>query len=82
MRMVLFGGRTCRGRRIAYYLLAEEIEGIGENYGLRVECGGEAETIRGITVSTRGIQALLERMLRHGVTPATARDVVEDWLAC
>ena len=82
MRISLFGGRTCRGRRLRYYLLAEAREGPEEEYGLRVEYAGEAETIRGVTVSLPGIRSLLGAMLRGGVTPTTARDVVEDWLLC
>ena len=82
MRTTLFGGRTCRGRQLRYYLLAEEREGSGEEYGLRVEYAGEAETIRGVTVSLRRIESLLGAMLRGAVTPTAARDVVEDWLLC
>ena len=36
--------------------------------------------IPNITVSISRIDALVDRMLRNTVSPASARDVVDDWL--
>jgi hypothetical protein len=54
-----------------------------ENYGVCV-ClfeSGETETIRSVTFSARGIQALLDLLATNLVTPATVGDVVYDWLS-
>lgn len=79
MRSIWFGESECRGAAVTYYLVAEETAGI-ERYGLQVCCGDETETVADITSSQRQIQALLGTMARGAVTPAAARDVVEDWL--
>ena len=79
MRKIWFGQSECRGAAVRYYLLVEETAGV-ERYGLQVRCGEETETVPDVTVSRRRIQALLGAMVRGGVTPVTAREVVEDWL--
>ena len=80
MRKDLFGQSECRGEAVCYYLLAEEHEGLGESYGLQVRCGEETEMIPDITSSQRHIQMLLEVLMAGSVTPATAREVIDDWL--
>lgn len=63
-----------------YYLLVNRVRGGGRMYGIRVESGGEVESIRAITPSRYRVQGLLNRLMRGRVTPTAARDVVEDWL--
>ena len=70
----------CGKLPVRYFLVAENLENAGENYGVLVESGGERLLLRGITVSQRRIQALLRLLMAGNVTAVTARDVVEDWL--
>lgn len=79
MRKIWFGQSECCGTAVRYYLVAEEAAGM-ERYGLQICYGDETETVADITTSQRRIQSLLESLMRGGVTPATARDVIEDWL--
>ena len=77
----LFMGRAMSGNlAVDYYLLTEEICASVENYGIRVESGGEQEEILAITSSQTGALSLLAALMQGIVTPRTARDVVEDWL--
>lgn len=79
VRRTWVGRSECRGTVVHYYLVIEEAAGV-ERYGLQVCYGEESETVGDITSSRRGIQSLLAAMVRGGVTPVAARDVVEDWL--
>ena len=79
MRRIWFGRSECRGAAVSYYLVVEEAAEV-ERYGLQVCYGDERETVSDITSSQRQIQALLGTMAHGAVTPAAARDVVEDWL--
>lgn len=80
MRSVFMGSRRLSGEVLNYHLLIEEVEDLGENYGVLLEGFGQTEAIPGITVVQNRALSLLEQ-LRHGaVTPASLRDVVEDWL--
>ena len=68
-----------------YYILVDEMKVDGgfacESYGVKVaEQGGDIAVIPNITVSISRIDALVDRMLRNTVSPASARDVVDDWL--
>lgn len=80
MRRIWFGEAECRGNVVRYYLVAEEWKKLGESYGLQVRCGEDSEMIPDITSSQRHIETLLEALVRGGVTPVNAREVVEDWL--
>ena len=52
-----------------------------ESYGVKVaEQGGEQASVENITCSASRIDELSELLTRNGVTPATLRDVVLDWL--
>ena len=71
-------------RRYAYYVVIDEMD-VGpfscESYGLRVEeRGGESAVVPHITCSIPRIDELCELVAEGGVTPATLRDVVNDWL--
>ncbi len=79
VRKIWFGQSECCGAAVCYYLVAEETAEV-ERYGLQVSCGNETETVADITSSQRQIQALLDTLVRGGVTPTAVRDVVEDWL--
>ena len=80
MRILYEGMGMCGRLPVRYSLVAENLENAGENYGVLVESGGERLLLRGITVSQRRIQALLELLMAGNVSAVTARDVVEDWL--
>lgn len=72
--------------RFDYYILVDQMEfrqGLFcESYGIKVISPDtqEAEVIPNITISVSRIDELAQLMLRNGVSPATARDVVLDWL--
>lgn len=80
VRKIWFGEAECRGNTVRYYLLAEEWKELGESYGLQVRYGEESAMIPDITISQRHIERLLQALVRGGVTPVTAREVVDDWL--
>lgn len=80
MRRHLVGAARCRELPVRYYLLAGEARGGRRMYGILVEGGGERAAIPSVAPSRKRVQALIAVMMRGRVTPATARDVVEDWL--
>lgn len=81
MRSVFMGSRRVGGEKLTYHLLVEEVEGLGENYGVRLDGFGQTAAISGVTVFQDRALSLLEKLHRGAVTPAGLRDVVEDWLA-
>lgn len=71
--------------RFDYYVLVGDMEVGGrlacESYGIKVcEQGGDTACIPDLTVSVSRIDGLMELLLRNTVGPASARDVVEDWM--
>ena len=76
-------GEDGRLHSFDYYVVIGEMEVGGrfacESYGV-AEQGGDIAVIPNITVSISRIDALVDRMLRNTVSPASARDVVDDWL--
>lgn len=71
-------------RRYDYSILIGEMD-VGsyacESYGVSVsEQGGEQACVPNITCSASRIDELSGLLVRSGVTPATLRDVVLDWL--
>ena len=80
MRSVFMGSSSPGGKTVTYHLLVEEVEGLGENYGILLEGFGQTEAIRGITVIQDRALTLLEQLRQGMVTPVSLRDVVEDWL--
>lgn len=81
MRRDLVGAARCGRRPVRYYLLADRRNGGRRMYGVLVESGGDRAVLRSVTPSRRRVEALLALLVRGRVTPATARDVVEDWLS-
>lgn len=80
MRSVFVGSRRLGGETVAYHLLVEEVDGLGENYGVLLEGFGRTAAIRGITAVQSRALSLLDTLRRGAVTPLSLRDVVEDWL--
>ena len=80
MRSVFMGFRRLDGGSVAYHLLVEEVEGLGENYGVRLEGFGRTAAVPGVTMDPNRALSLLEALRRGAVTPLGLRDVVEDWL--
>ena len=73
-----------RVRRFDYSILIGEMD-VGayacESYGVKVsEQGGEQACVEDITCSASRIDELSGLLTRSGVTPASLRDVVLDWL--
>ena len=72
-------------RSYDYYITIDEME-VGpfacESYGIRVAQreSGESAAVHNVTCSIQRIDELSQRVLDGQVTPATLRDVVEDWL--
>ena len=79
-------GESGNGYGFRYYILIDEMDIGGgfacESYGVKVACadGPEEASVPNITTSVSRIDALVELLRRNAVTPATLRDVVEDWL--
>lgn len=80
MRRIFMGTARCQELPVRYYLLAEDREDGTETYGIGVEYAGETVEIPNITPFLHRIQKLAEALMRGLVTPATLRDVTEDWL--
>ena len=71
-------------RRFDYSILIGEMD-VGayacESYGVKVaEQGGGQACVENITCSASRIDELSGLLVRNGVTPASLRDVVSDWL--
>ena len=79
MRRIFVGDAACGQKLIRYYLLEQDTDG-PVCYGIQVECDRERAVIPQITPSQVAVLALADQLVRGGVTPATARDMVEDWL--
>ena len=80
MRRIFMGTALCQDLPVRYYLLAEAHEDETEIYGIGVEYAGETAEIPNITPFQHRIQKLAETLMQGCVTPATLRDVTEDWL--
>ena len=80
MRSVFMGSRRLSGEVLNYHLLIEEVEDLGENYGVLLEGFGQTAAVPGITAVQDRALSLLDLLCRCDVTPAGLRDVVEDWL--
>lgn len=90
MRELFVETRTAAGEdgivhRFDYYVVVGEMEAGGrfscESYGVKIqEQGGDGVVIPNLTVSVPRIDALMELLLRNTVGPASAREVVDDWL--
>ena len=81
MRSIFMGVKRIQEKELDYYLLADELENTGENYGVQVcYANGETDCVRGITFSQSQIMRLLVTLMEQTVTPVTLRDVVEDWI--
>ena len=76
MKREFYGEAVCLGKRIRYDLLTES-----GRYGVCVEYGGERVILSGLTAERGQAENLLRIMVRGAVTPVTARDVAEDFLA-
>ncbi len=71
-------------RQYDYSILIGEMD-VGrffcESYGVKVaQRDGPDASVPNVTCSIQRIDELSTLLLRHGVTPATLADVVQDWL--
>ena len=80
MRTVWMGWALCRRGVIRYELLSEHQSGRCA-YGVRVCFRNQRSELRALTVSRQKALLLLRAMRRGRVTPVTAPDVAEDWIA-
>ena len=92
MERQFYGSALCGETDVMYYLLSEEPgvtapeygvpeDWTGGEYSVLVEKGGERTAIPALDTSRERVRELLDRMVRGAVTPVSARDVAEDWLA-
>ena len=92
MERLFYGSALCGETDVMYYLLVEENGTSAREYGLAldwnpgeygvlVEKGEERTEIPALDSSRERVSGLLDRMVRGVVTPVSARDVAEDWLA-
>ena len=84
LETVAFTDQDGAVRSFDYSILIGEMD-VGayacESYGVKVaEQGGEQACVENITCSASRIDELSGLLVRGGVTPATLRDVVSDWL--
>lgn len=70
-----------------YYILIDQMDTRGglacESYGIKIAGAGQsgdAAQVSNITTSISRIDELAELLTRNFVTPASLRDVVDDWL--
>lgn len=98
MEQQFYGSALCGETDVRYYLLvegpgetaaraaglpAEDVEAWSRaGYGVLVEKDGEETAMPSLDSSRERVALLLDRMVRGVVTPVSARDVAEDWLAC
>lgn len=75
MKRELLATELCMDGHVRYYLLSD-----AGHYGVGVEYRGERVLLAGLTALRQRAETLLMAMARGRVTPATARDVAEDWL--
>ena len=87
MRAEIYGSAVVplgSGVRAVYKLLCDEAEVSGplgcEFYGVKVEMGTETASRPRLTASRTSVGALLDKLVRGGVTPVGLGDVVDDWL--
>ena len=80
MNTCLVGTAEYLGSSIEYHLITDVLDGT-ERYGILVQLGTEQAAISDISTSKERVQALAEQMMAGSVSPITARDIVEDWLA-
>ncbi len=73
-----------RPRMFHYYLTIDLVEGPAialENYGVCIrEEGGDTACVPGITTSATRIDELITLLVDNLVSPASLRDVIDDWL--
>ena len=87
MRTEIYGSAVLpvgAGTEVVYTLLCDEAETAGplgcEFYGVKVEMGAETASRPRLTASRTSVGALLDKLVRGGVTPVGLSDVVDDWL--
>ena len=81
MRKFFFDSAALGESTVEYSLVTGTPDADKGEYGILVESGGEAALIPSISVSRFWALELLGMMCRGLVTPVTALDVAEDWLA-
>ena len=81
MRKFFFDSAALGENTVKYSLVTGTPDADKGEYGILVESGGEAALIPALSVSRFRVQELLGVMSRGLVTPVTAWDVAEDWLA-
>lgn len=73
-----------RMRTFHYYLMVEVVEAgtfCCEDYGVRItETPENSSSVPSLTTSAMRIDELMTTLVDNGVSPASLRDVIEDWL--
>ncbi|MBQ9521859.1 MAG: hypothetical protein IJR72_04730 [Oscillospiraceae bacterium] len=81
MRKFFFDSAALGDNTVQYSLVTGTPDADRGEYGILVESGGEQVLIPALSVSRFRVSELLGMMCRGLVTPVTAWDVAEDWLA-
>ena len=81
MRKFFFDSAALGENTVQYSLVSGTPGTDKGEYGILVESGGEQVLIPALSVSRFRVSELLGMMCRGVVTPVTAGDVAEDWLA-
>ena len=88
MQDIFIGTCTCHDEldnphTFHYFLLTRQLPAgalLFEEYGVQVaEEGGDCVQLPGLTHSRSRIDALLDLLIKHAVSPAGLFDVAEDW---
>lgn len=68
---------------VTYHLLVDQWSGspdTRECYGVEIDMEGRSEQMRFLTTDYAAAAKLLSQLRRCQVTPASLRDIVEDWM--
>ena len=81
MKKVFFDSATLGEGTVEYSLVSGASGADKGEYGVLVETGAEQVLIPAVSPSRQNVLQLLGMMCRGLVTPVTAWDVTEDWIA-
>jgi len=80
-REVAVSDENGRPLSLSYFVLVDK-DKRPARYGVKIQerNSGESSQILDLTTDTKRIYALVDKLAKHTVTPATLADIVADWL--